>query len=258
MPIHPTAIVDPSARIAESAEIGPYCVIGAAVEIGARTRLLANIFVEGVTTIGEDNVFYPYSTVGVASQDLKYHGERSETRIGQRNKIREFVTIHRGTEGGGMVTGIGDDNLLMAYTHVAHDAQVGSHVVLGHGATLGGHAVVGDWSVISAFSGVHQFCRVGRHSIVGGYSVVTQDVLPFSNTVSERPIKVFGANRVGLERRGFETASMEALQTAFRLLTRAQLNTTQAIERIRAEVPPCAEVEELIEFIKASERGVIK
>jgi UDP-N-acetylglucosamine acyltransferase len=258
MPIHPTAIVDPAARIAESAEIGPYCIVGADVEIGARTRLIANIFVEGVTRIGEDNVFHPYSTIGVASQDLKYNGERSETRIGDRNKIREFVTIHRGTEGGGLVTSVGDDNLLMAYTHVAHDAQVGSHIVLGHGATLGGHAVVGDWSVISAFSGVHQFCRVGRHSIVGGYSVVTQDVLPFSNTVSERPIKVFGANRVGLERRGFETAAVESLQTAFRLLTRSQLNTTQAIERIRAEVPPCVEVDELIEFIKTSERGVIK
>jgi UDP-N-acetylglucosamine acyltransferase len=258
MPIHPTAIVDPAARIAESAEIGPYCIVGAEVEVGARTRLMANIFVDGVTRIGEDNVFYPYSTVGVASQDLKYHGERSETRIGRRNKIREFVTIHRGTEGGGLVTGIGDDNLLMAYTHVAHDAQVGSHIVLGHGATLGGHTVVGDWAVISAFSGVHQFCRVGRHSIIGGYSVVTQDVLPFSNTVSERPIKVFGANRVGMERRGFETAAVESLQTAFRLLTRSQLNTTQAIERIRAEVPPCAEVDELIEFIQASERGVIK
>jgi UDP-N-acetylglucosamine acyltransferase len=258
MPIHPTAIVDPGARIAESAEIGPYCIVGAEVEVGARTRLMANIFVEGVTSIGEDNVFYPYSTVGVASQDLKYRGEGSQTRIGHRNKVREFVTIHRGTEGGGLVTSIGDDNLLMAYTHVAHDAQMGSHIVLGHGATLGGHTVVGDWSVISAFSGVHQFCRVGRHSIIGGYSVVTQDVLPFSNTVSERPIKVFGANRVGLERRGFETAAVESLQTAFRLLTRSQLNTTQAIERIRSEVPPCAEVDELIEFIRTSERGVIK
>ena len=258
MSIHPTAIVDPSARISESAEIGPYTVIGVDIEIGARTHIKGHVFLEGPLQIGEDNVFFPYSTVGVAPQDLKYNGERSETRIGNRNKVREFVTIHRGTEGGGLVTSIGDDNLLMAYTHVAHDAQMGSHIVLGHGATLGGHTVVGDWSVISAFSGVHQFCRVGRHSIIGGYSVVTQDVLPFSNTVSERPIKVFGANRVGLERRGFETAAVESLQTAFRLLTRSQLNTTQAIERIRAEVPPCAEVDELIEFIRVSERGVIK
>lgn len=258
MSVHPTAIVDCAARIDRTAEIGPYCIIGAEVEIGARTRLMASIFVEGAARIGEDNVFYPYSTIGVASQDLKYHGERAETRIGSRNKIREFVTIHRGTEGGGSVTSVGDDNLLMAYTHVAHDTTVGNHVVLGHGATLGGHVTVGDWAVVSAFSGVHQFCRIGRHAIVGGYSVITQDVLPFSNTVSERPIKVFGANRVGMERRGFATESIESLQSSLRLLTRGQLNTTQAIERIRAEVPPCAEVDELIAFIQSAARGFIK
>jgi UDP-N-acetylglucosamine acyltransferase len=258
MPIHPTAIVDARARIAESADIGPYAIVGADVEIGPRTRLMANNYLEGPLWIGEDNVFHPFSTIGVASQDLKYKGERSETRIGHRNKIREFVTIHRGTEGGGLLTSIGSDNLLMAYTHVAHDVHMGDHIVLGHAATLGGHVVVGDWAVVSASSGIHQFCRVGRHAIIGGYSVVTQDVLPFSNTVSERETKVFGANRIGLERRGFGTDVIEALQTALRLLTRSQLNTTQAIERIRAEVPPCAEVEELIDFIGASERGIIK
>jgi UDP-N-acetylglucosamine acyltransferase len=258
MPIHPTAIVDSRARIAESAEIGPYSIVGPEAVVGARTRLMGHNFVDGPTSIGEDNVFYPYSTIGVASQDLKYEGERSETHIGDRNKIREFVTIHRGTKGGGLLTSIGSDNLLMAYTHVAHDVHMGDHIVLGHAATLGGHVVVGDWAVISASSGVHQFCRIGRHAIVGGYSVVTQDVLPFSNTVSERETKVFGANRVGLERRGFDKDVIEALQTALRLLTRSQLNTSQAIERIRAEVPHCLEVEELLEFIHASERGVIK
>ncbi|MGA2267627.1 MAG: acyl-ACP--UDP-N-acetylglucosamine O-acyltransferase [Bryobacteraceae bacterium] len=258
MPIHPTAIVDPRARIAESAEIGPYSIVGAEVEIGPRTRLMAHIYLEGPTLIGEDNIFFPYSTVGVASQDLKYKGERAETRIGDRNRIREFVTIHRGTQGGGLVTSIGSDNLLMAYTHVAHDVHIGDHTVLANAVTLGGHVTVGDWAIIGASTGVHQFCRVGRHAIIGGYSVVTQDVLPFSNTVSQREIKVYGANRVGLERRGFESAVVEALQTAFRLLTRSQLNTSQAIERIRAEVPATAEVDELIEFIRASERGVIK
>jgi UDP-N-acetylglucosamine acyltransferase len=256
--IHPTAIVDASARISESAEIGPYSIIGAGVDIGPRTVIKGHIFMEGPLAIGEDNVFFPYSTVGVAPQDLKYKGERSELRIGNRNRIREFATLHRGTEGGGMVTSIGDDNLLMAYTHVAHDVHMGDHIVLGHAATLGGHVVVGDWAVVSASSGIHQFCRVGRHAIIGGYSVITQDVLPFSNTVSERETRVFGANRIGLERRGFENDVIEALQTALRLLTRSQLNTTQAIERIRAEVPPCAEVEELIDFIDASERGIIK
>jgi UDP-N-acetylglucosamine acyltransferase len=258
MPIHPTAIVDPQARVAESAEIGPYCIVGAEVEIGPLTRLMAHVYLEGPTSIGEDNVFFPYSTVGVAAQDLKYKGERAETRIGDRNRIREFVTIHRGTAGGGLVTSIGSDNLLMAYTHVAHDVHIGDHTVLANAVTLGGHVTVGDWAIIGASTGVHQFCRVGRHAIIGGYSVVTQDVLPFSNTVSQREIKVYGANRVGLERRGFETAVVEALETAFRLLTRSGLNTSQAIERIRADVPQTAEVNELIQFIGASERGVIK
>ena len=258
MAIHPTAIVDPRARVAESAEIGPYSILGAEVEIGARTRLMAHVYLEGPTWIGEDNVFFPYSTVGVASQDLKYKGERAETRIGDRNRIREFVTIHRGTLGGGLVTSIGSDNLLMAYTHVAHDVHIGDRTVLANAVTLGGHVTVGDWAIIGASTGVHQFCRVGRHAIIGGYSVVTQDVLPFSNTVSQREIKVYGANRVGLERRGFETSVVEALQTAFRLLTRSELNTSQAIARIRAEVPSTVEVDELIEFIGASERGVIK
>jgi UDP-N-acetylglucosamine acyltransferase len=258
MPVHPTAIVDARASVAETAEIGPYCIVGSEVEIGAGTRLMAHIYLEGPTRIGADNLFFPYSTVGVASQDLKYHGERARTLIGDRNKIREFVTIHRGTEGGGLETSVGDDNLLMAYTHVAHDVHVGNHVVLAHAATLGGHVMVGDWAVIGASTGVHQFCRVGRHAIIGGYSVVTQDVLPFSNTVSEREIKVFGANRVGLERRGFPGDTIEKLQTALRLLTRAGLNTSQAVERIRAEIPVCAEVDELLEFIGASGRGVIK
>ena len=258
MPVHPTAIVDSKARVAESAEVGPYCIIGEDVEIGAGTRLMAHVFVEGPTWIGRQNLFYPYSTVGVAPQDLKYKGERSETRIGDRNKIREFVTIHRGTEGGGLVTRIGDDNLLMAYVHAAHDVQIADHAVLGNGVTLGGHVIVGEWAWLGAFAGVHQFCRVGRHSFIGGYSVVTQDVLPFSTTVTEREIHVFGANRTGLERRGFATPAIEGLQTAFRLLTRAGLNTAQAVERIRAEVAPSAELDELLEFIRSSERGFVK
>jgi UDP-N-acetylglucosamine acyltransferase len=258
VPIHASAIVDPQAQVAESAEIGPYCVIGAEVSIGAGTRLMGHVFVDGPTTIGDENVFFPYSTVGVASQDLKYHGERAETRIGSRNKIREFVTIHRGTEGGGGLTSIGDDNLLMAYAHVAHDCRVGSHAILGHGATLGGHVTVEDWAGVGAGTAVHQFCRIGRHCYIGGYSVVTQDVLPFSLTVSAREIKVFGANRTGMERREFANESIEALQTAFRLLTRAGLNTSQALDRIRAELPATPEMAELLEFIRTAERGFVK
>ena len=256
--IHPSAIVDPQASIAESAEIGPYAVIGADVAIGARTRVMAHVVMEGPLEIGEDNVFYPFSTVGVAPQDLKYHGERSRTRIGSRNRIREFVTIHRGTEGGGMLTSIGDDNLLMAYVHVAHDVRLGDHCVLSNAATLGGHVSVGDWAWIGASSGVHQFCRIGRHAIVGGYSVITQDVLPFSNTVTEREAKVFGANKIGLERRGFPAETIDALHKAFRLLTRSGLNTSQAVECIRKEIPASPETGELLEFIAGSQRGFIK
>jgi UDP-N-acetylglucosamine acyltransferase len=256
--IHPSAIVDPAARIHDTADIGPFCIIGADVEIGARTRLMAHNFAEGVATIGEDNLFYPYSTIGVASQDLKYAGERSETRIGHRNKIREFVTIHRGTAGGGLLTSIGDDNLLSAYSHVAHDVKLGSDIVMSHGATLGGHVTVGDHAVIGAYSGVHQFCRIGRYAFIGGYSVITQDVMPFSNTVGQREHAVYGANKVGLERRGFSTAAIEALQTSLRLLTRAGLNTTQAIDKIRSTVDPSPEIDELLDFIQSSQRGVIK
>jgi UDP-N-acetylglucosamine acyltransferase len=258
MPIHPTAIVDPRARIAEDADIGPYCIVGAEVEIGARTRLMAHLYFEGPAVIGEDNIFYPFGSIGVASQDLKYKGERAETRIGNRNRIRECVTIHRGTQGGGLVTSIGDDNLLMAYTHVAHDVRIGNHVIVGNSVGLAGHVTVEDWVDIAPYSGVHQFCRIGRHAFIGPYSVVKQDVMPFSLTSHKPELAVFGANSIGLERRGVSKESVEALQTAVRLLTRANLNTSQAIERIRAEVPPCAEVEELLAFIAASERGVIK
>lgn len=258
MAIHPTAIVESGAQIDESAEIGPYCIVGPDVTIGACTRLMAHVFVDGITRIGEDNVFFPYSTVGVAPQDLKYKGERSQTHIGNRNCIREFAAIHRGTEGGGMITSIGDDNLAMANLHIAHDVRVGNHTVLSHGTTIGGHVLVEDWAVIGAHSGIHQFCRIGKHSMIGGYSVVTQDVLPFSMTVSPREIHIFGANKTGLERRGFPAATIDSLQKAFRLLTKAGLNTTQAIERILAEVPQVPEREDLIEFLKASTRGFVK
>jgi len=258
MPIHPTAIVDPRARVAESAEIGPYCVIGPEVEIGARTRLMAHLYLEGPAWIGEDNVFFPFGTVGVASQDLKYKGERAETRIGDRNRVREFVTIHRGTEGGGLVTSIGSDNLIMVEAHVAHDVRIGDHVILGNAVGVAGHVIIEDWVDVSPYSGVHQFCRIGRHAFIGPYSVIKQDVMPYSLTSHKPESAVFGANAIGLERRGFAKDAIEALQTAFRLLTRAGLNTSQAIDRIRAEVPASPEIDELIAFIRASERGIIK
>ncbi len=258
MAIHPTAIVDPNTRIAESAEIGPHCIIGSGVSIGPRTRMMGHVFVEGVTTIGADNTFFPYSTIGVASQDLKYKGERSRTQIGDRNIIREFVTIHRGTQGGGLLTQIGSDNLLMSYVHVAHDVRIGDHTIFGNAVTFAGHVTVGDWAVIEAFSGVHQYCRIGKHAFIGGYSVITRDILPYSLTVTPRESRVFGENKVGLERRGFPKEDIEKLHKAFRFLTKSELNTTQAIERIRTELDTIPAIEELLEFIASAERGFVK
>jgi UDP-N-acetylglucosamine acyltransferase len=258
MAIHPSAIIDSQARIHESAEIGPYCVVGSDVEIGADTQLMAHVYIEGITRIGESNIFYPFCSIGVASQDLKYKGEPAETHIGNSNRIRESVTIHRGTEGGGLVTSIGDDNLIMAQAHVAHDCRVGSHTVLANAATLGGHVSIGDWARIGAFSGVHQYCRIGAHAMVGGYSVVTRDVLPYSLVSEEREAKLYRSNSVGLERRGFTPEAIEKLNKAFRLLRDPKLNTAQAVTRIREEIERCAELDELLAFIETSERGFIK
>jgi UDP-N-acetylglucosamine acyltransferase len=258
MAIHPTAIVASDADISSEAEIGPYCVIGSGVSIGSRTRLMAHVYLEGKLTIGKDNVFYPYCSCGVAPQDKKYKGEPSETRIGDRNLIREFVTIHRGTEGGGMVTSIADGNLLMAYVHVAHDVNIGNHTILANGVTFAGHVIVEDFANIGGLSASHQFCRIGRYAMVGSYSVIKQNVLPFSITASSHQVEVYGANKVGMERAGFSAEAIEPLQNAFRTLTRAGLNTTQALTRIEEEVPQTNEVRELLDFVRSSSHGFCK
>jgi UDP-N-acetylglucosamine acyltransferase len=258
MAIHPTAIIDPDADISPDAEIGPYCIVGAGVAIAARTRLLAHVYLEGKLTIGQDNIFYPYCSCGVAPQDKKYKGEPSETRIGDRNSIREFVTIHRGTEGGGMLTSIGDDNLLMAYAHVAHDVIIHNHAILANGVTFAGHVVVDDYANIGGLSAIHQFCHIGRHALIGSYSVIKQDVLPYSITATSHAAEVYGANRIGLERNGYSSDAIEPLQNAFRILTRAGLNTTQALARIEEEVPSTDEIKGLLEFIRSSNRGFVK
>lgn len=258
MPVHPSAIIHPNAKIDPTADIGPFCVIGDEVKIGARTRLMAHVYLEGVTEIGEDNLFYPYSSVGVASQDLKYKGERAATRIGNGNTIREFVTIHRGTEGGGLLTSIANHNLLMAYAHVAHDVHVGNRCVLANGVTFAGHVSVGDWANIGAHTGVHQFCRVGAHSMIGGYSVVVQDVLPYSLTNGHgRDIKLFDVNRIGMERRGFAQEHIDALHKLFRTLRDPKLNTSKAVEAIKAELSG-PQVDEVLAFIASSQRGIVK
>ena len=258
MAIHPTALIDPKTEIAPDAEIGPYCVIGPAVRIGARTRLMSHVVLEGKLTIGTDNVFFPFCSCGVAPQDKKYRGEASETIIGNGNSIREFVTIHRGTQGGGMRTVIGDHNLLMAYVHIAHDVIIHNHTILANGVTFAGHVIVHDYANIGGLSAIHQFCQIGKHAIVGSRSVIKQNVLPFSQTASDHESKVYGANRVGLQRSGFTPEAIEPLQNAFRLLSSSGLNTSQALARIEEEIPLTPEIKELLEFIRSSERGFVK
>ena len=258
MAVHPTAIIDADANISREAEIGPYCIVGSGVTIGARTRLLAHVYLEGKLTVGKDNLFYPYCSCGVAPQDKKYKGEPSETRIGDRNTVREFVTINRGTEGGGNITSIGDGNLLMAYVHVAHDVIIHDGTILANGVTFAGHVTVESFANIGGLCAIHQFCRIGQHAMVGSNSVVKQDVLPYSITATDHKAEVFGANRVGLERKGYSAEAIEALQNAFRILTRSSLNTTQALARIEQELPHTSELGELLAFVRGSQRGFVK
>ena len=255
--IHPTAVISPEAQIASDVFIGPYCRIGDRVRIGKRTRLDSHVVLEGPAEIGENNHFFPFGTIGLQPQDLKFGGEETFLTIGNHNVFREYVSIQRGTRGGGGHTKIGDHNFLMAYAHVARDCVLGNHVIMANAATLAGHVVIQDHATIGAFSGVHQFCRVGTHGYVGGYSVVTKDVLPYSKTVSGRNTHAFGVNTIGLERKGFSPDQIRHIKTAFRMLLQSGLNTTQAVEAIRNETPP-PEVQVLLDFIETSERGVIK
>jgi UDP-N-acetylglucosamine acyltransferase len=254
--IDPTANVHPAARIGVGTIIGAHCTIGAEVTIGSHCRIDASVVIDGWTEIGDDTRIFPMASIGLAPQDLKYKGERTRLTIGRRNTIREFATINRGTAGGGGETSIGDNNLLMAYVHVAHDCRVGSDTIFGPHATLGGHVTVEDYSNISAGSAVHQFCRVGRHGFIGGYSVVTKDALPFGRTIGSRPARIFGVNSVGLVRRGFSSDTISQLKRAYRYLLQA--NTTHALAQIDADPTlTSTEVRYLVQFIRTSQRGVI-
>jgi UDP-N-acetylglucosamine acyltransferase len=256
--IHPTAIVHTGAHIGSGSVIGPHCVIGANVSIGERCRVGASAVIDGHTTIGDETEIFPMASIGLAPQDLKYHGEPTRLTIGRRNIFREFVTINRGTEGGGGETTIGDGNLFMAYVHVAHDCHVGSHTIFGAHATLGGHVTVADYAGISAGSAVHQFCRVGPHAFIGGYSVVTKDALPYARTIGSRPARVFGVNSIGLTRRGFTPDSISQLKRAYRYLLQSKLNTSRALAAIEKDASLTApEVAALVDFIRTSKRGVI-
>ena len=258
MNVHPTAIIDPQAKIHPSCKIGPYCVIGPKVRLGEGCHLVSHVVMEGPSKIGADNGFFPFSSIGLAPQDITYAGEPTQLEIGDHNQIREFVTINRGTVKGGGVTRVGNYNLIMAYTHVAHDCVVGDRVILANAATLGGHVTVEDWAVVGAMCPVHQYVRIGAHSYVGGGTTITKDVLPFSKTVAARDTHAYGLNALGLERRGFSKERIRKIHHAYKILLASKLNTSQALEMLKAEPDGGEDVEMLIRFIESSERGVIK
>ncbi|HJX84245.1 MAG TPA: acyl-ACP--UDP-N-acetylglucosamine O-acyltransferase [Candidatus Angelobacter sp.] len=255
---HATAIIDPSAKIPSSCSVGPYCIIGPDVELGEDCELMANVIIHGPAQIGLNNRFFPFCAIGMEPQDTTFAGEKTRLRIGDHNIFREYVTINRGTTKGGGITAVGSHVLLLAYAHIGHDCFVGDHAMLINAATLAGHVTVEEWAVIGAFSAVHQFCRVGAHAYIGGDTMCTKDVLPFSTVVSPRDARAYGLNSVGLERRGFSKERIRKIHSAFKLLLNSKLNTTQALEQIRAEADRGEDVDLLVRFIEESKRGVIK
>jgi UDP-N-acetylglucosamine acyltransferase len=258
MKVHPTAIVDPRARIAPSCEIGPYCVIGPEVELGERCHMRSHVALEGPTKIGSDNKFFPFCSIGLGPQDISYAGEPTRLEIGDHNTIREYVTINRGTVKGGGVTRVGSHVLIMAYTHIAHDCRIGDHVIMANAATLGGHVTVEDHAVVGALCPVHHFVHIGAYAFIGGGTTITRDVLPFSKTSAARDTHAYGLNAIGLARQGFSKERIAKIHHAYKVLLASKLNTSQALEKLKAESDRGEDVEMLIKFIEASERGVIK
>jgi UDP-N-acetylglucosamine acyltransferase len=255
--IHPTAIVSSRAEIGASVQIGPYSIIGNSVIIHGDVEIAGHVVIEGPCEIGSGNQIYPFVSIGQPPQDLKYEGEETRLVVGRGNIIREYVTMNRGTVGGGGLTAVGDDNLFMAQTHVAHDCIVGSSNVFANGASLAGHVTMGDHATLGAYVGVHQFCRIGNHAFIGAYSKIVKDALPFARTDGGEA-KCYGANTLGLRRQGFSNETIRRIQRAFHLLLASKLNTTQALERIRAELAGAPEIDYLVEFIETSARGVTK
>jgi UDP-N-acetylglucosamine acyltransferase len=256
--VHPTAIIDSRAQVPASCQIGAYCVIGADVELGEKCRLRPHVTIEGPTKIGSDNSFFPYAAIGMAPQDVTYNGEATRLEIGDHNEIRECATINRGTVKGGGLTKLGSHLLIMAYAHVGHDCLIEDHVMLVNGATIAGHVTIEEWAVVGALCPVHQFVRIGAHSYIGGGTTITQNVLPFSMTSAARDTHAYGMNKVGLERRGFSKDRIAKIHHAYKILLASKMNTTQALAKLKSEANRGEDVDMLIRFIEASERGIIK
>lgn len=258
MSIHPTAIVASTAIIPESCTVGPYCTIGPNVVLGEGCELISHVVLDGHLTAGARNRFFPFACVGIAPQDLKYKGEPTQAALGDDNVIRESATISRGTAGGGGVTRIGSNCLIMAYAHIGHDSIIGNHCIIANGAALAGHVTVEDYASVGALNPVHQFCRIGRYAYIGGGTTITQDVLPFSLTSARRETHAYGLNKVGLERRGFDRERLKHIHHAYRLLLAGKMNTSQAIAKLKQESIASDDVAYLIDFIEKSERGILK
>jgi UDP-N-acetylglucosamine acyltransferase len=256
--IHPSAVVHPGARLGADVRIGPGCVVGENVLIGPGTILEHHVSLLGWTDIGAGNRFSPFASIGTEPQDVGYKGEETHVRIGDRNVFREFVTVNRGTVKGGGLTRIGNEGYFMAYAHIAHDCRVGDEVVMINAATLGGHVEVGDGVMISALSAVHQFSRIGRAAFIGGFSVITKDVVPFAKVAGQRPVHILGPNAIGLRRKGFSGERIRRIKAVFDVLFFSNLNTRQAVERIKAEFPPDEDRDEILRFIEGSKRGIIR
>ena len=255
--IHETALVDRRAEIDSDVEVGPYSIVRGCVKIGKGSRIKSHVVIEGRTTIGEGNVIFQFATVGSVPQDLKYKGEPSELIIGNHNIIREFVSINPGTSGGGMVTRVGDRNLLMMYCHIAHDCVLGNHNIIANGATLGGHVVIEDYVIVGGLVGIHQFTKVGSGAIVGAGSMVSKDVPPYCNATGDRA-RLHGLNLEGLKRRGFGKEKIDALKKAYRIMFRSRLKSIDAIVKVRQELTGCAEAEQLVTFVQNSQRGICR
>jgi len=257
MAIHPTAVIDERAKVPASCKVGPYCVIGPDVELGENCELISHVAIYGPTKIGSNNRIFPFTALGIEPQDTSYKGDPTRLEIGDNNVIRESVTINRGTTKGGGITRVGSHILIMAYSHIGHDCQIGDHAMLVNAATLAGHVTVEEWAVVGALCPVHQFVRIGRHAYIGGGTVITQDVLPFSMTSAKRETHAYGLNKVGLQRRGFSEDRLKKLHRAYRYLLAAKMNTSQALEKLKAE-EQTEDVRYLVEFIEKSERGILK
>ncbi len=257
MSVDPRAVVDPAARLADDVQVGPFSIIGPGVEIGAGTIIGPHVVIQGPTTIGADNHIFQFASIGEIPQDKKFHGEDSRLEIGDRNTIREFVTINRGTEDGGGVTRIGHDNWLMAYIHIAHDCLIGNHTIFANGASLAGHVLVEDHAILGGFTLVHQFCQIGAHAFCGMGSAISKDVPPYV-MVGGNPAQPHGLNLEGLKRRGFDKESIQNLRRAYKLIYRSGLTLNEAIQQIRDTLEMDTHLEHLVAFLEHAERGIIR